>query len=608
MGTCRRTDRQTACGPPTGVPWGHRSGSLGGGVQEGPALLTQAWGGTGGFRGRPQGEPAASSTVEGRTGHLNPQLWGWGEERQEGRKRRTETGGRERVGEGRWGGEGREGASVCVRRCLGLSLDQCGFAETLRGPAPPLPAVTALGRVLGAETGGRTQVALLLPTAPSPTVRKAVGPLLSGLSLTQRDDEQSMSRGPTQWHLNSGLRPGTRSAVFQTGGGDASVHTTATRGPWAVLLPARPHPAQFPSQHPPRNSGETSQHEQPARPARGVARCPARSGVRGKAAGRGRAGDEGPRRGARAAQGHAEAAAGGSGAAGDASELYLVSPPSETLKARRPGHTRTHTEEMHMSEHAPPPDELTDTGRDATPRPTPPRALQGPGACAPHGRHPEGRCPGRPGSVGPGPAAEPEARCSSAGHEGQLTATCPGAGSRRLCALLPGQTVPASSSCLQGEGAEHTRRRHRPHYPSSARAPRLTGKAQPQRPGAWAVLEPSRLPTRPRAESRTQPRPDWTSTASHMGWGGGRGPPGPHPPGAKMASQTRVQPGIAMMRPIGCLQTTGQPAAPCRLPQTGPRPAASGGFTWPWVPDLGTWAGRGLDSSLEQHAPEGWAG
>lgn len=207
------------------------------------------------------------------------------------------------MGEGRWGGEGREGASVCVRRCLGLSLDQCGFAETLRGPAPPLPAITALGRVLGAETGGRTQVALLLPTAPSPTVRKAVGPLLSGLSLTQRDDEQSMSRGPTQWHLNSGLRPGTRSAVFQTGGGDASVHTTATRGPWAVLLPARPHPAQFPSQHPPRNSGETSQHEQPARPARGVARCPARSGVRGKAAGRGRAGDEGPRRGARAAQG-----------------------------------------------------------------------------------------------------------------------------------------------------------------------------------------------------------------------------------------------------------------------------------------------------------------
>lgn len=245
MGTCRRTDRQTACGPPTGVPWGHRSGSLGGGVQEGPALLTQAWGGTGGFRGRPQGEPAASSTVEGRTGHLNPQLWGWGEERQEGRKRRTETGGRERVGEGRWGGEGREGASVCVRRCLGLSLDQCGFAETLRGPAPPLPAITALGRVLGAETGGQTQVALLLPTAPSPTVRKAVGPLLSGLSLTQRDDEQSMSRGPTQWHLNSGLRPGTRSAVFQTGGGDASVHTTATRGPWAVPLPA-PAPAPAP--------------------------------------------------------------------------------------------------------------------------------------------------------------------------------------------------------------------------------------------------------------------------------------------------------------------------------------------------------------------------
>lgn len=313
-------------------------------------------------------------------------------------------------------------------------------------------------------------------------------------------------------------------------------------GPGA-LAPARPRPrpAQFPSQHPPRNSGETSQHEQPARPARGVARRPARSGVRAEAAGRGRAGDEGPRRGARAAQGHAEAAAGGSGAAGDASELYLVSPPSETLKARRPGHTRTHTEEMHMSEHAPPPDELTDTGRDATPRPTPPRALQGPGACAPHGRHPEGRCPGRPGSVGPGPAAEPEARCSSAGHEGQLTATCPGAGSRRLCALLPGQTVPASLSCLQGEGAEHTRRGHRPHYPSSARAPRLTGKAQPRRPGAWAVLEPSRLPTRPRAESRTQPRPDWTSrdlepdACGPRTWGGVEGGvlPGPIPLGPR---------------------------------------------------------------------------
>lgn len=131
MGTCRRTDRQTACGPPTGVPWGHRSGSLGGGVQEGPALLTQAWGGTGGFRGRPQGEPAASSTVEGQTGHLNPQLWGWGEERQEGRKRRTETGGRERVGEGRWGGEGREGASASPWTSVGLQKPS---------GAPPLPS------------------------------------------------------------------------------------------------------------------------------------------------------------------------------------------------------------------------------------------------------------------------------------------------------------------------------------------------------------------------------------------------------------------------------------------------------------------------------------
>lgn len=597
MGTCRRTDRQTACGPPTGVPWGHRSGSLGGSVQEGPALLTQAWGGTGGFRGRPQGEPAASSTVEGRTGHLNPQL-GLG---------RGEAGGpKAKDGDGREGAGGRRalgrrgaGGGLGLREEVPRPLP--GPVWVCRNPPGPRPSPPRHhGPREGAgsgnwwpDTGGSAPAHGAEPHCAQGRGAPPLGPVSDPERRRAEHEPGAHAVAPKLWpqagHTFCRLSDWRWGRLGPHHGHPRALGSAAARPP-----PPPPRPVSVPAPSQEQRRNKSTRTARTAGPGGGPSPRSVWGAGRGGGTGQGRG--RGAEEGREGSAGTAEAAAGGSGAAGDASELYLVSPPSETLKARRPGHTRTHTEEMHMSEHAPPPDELTDTGRDATPRPTPPRALQGPGACAPHGRHPEGRCPGRPGSVGPGPAAEPEARCSSAGHEGQLTATCPGAGSRRLCALLPGQTVPASSSCLQGEGAEHTRRRHRPHYPSSARAPRLTGKAQPRRPGAWAVLEPSRLPTRPRAESRTQPRPDWTSRASHMGWGGGRGPPGPHPPGAKMASQTRVQPGIAMMRPIGCLQTTGQPAAPCRLPQTSPRPAASGGFTWPWVPVLGTWAGRGLDS------------
>lgn len=116
-----------------------------------------------------------------------------------------------------------------------------------------------------------------------------------------------------------------------------------------------------------------------------------------------------------------------------------------------------------------------------------------------------------------------------------------------------------------------------------------------------------------------QSRPDWTSSDlepdSHgpYTWGGVEGGALlglllPHSPRAKMTNQTRVQLGIAMMVPTGCLQSTGQPVAPCHLPQTSPWPTASSGFMWPWVPDPEAWAGRVLDSSPEPHAPEGCVG